>query len=137
MCSNYWTSSIVLFSKGNNEREVGIIRIDPDWKVILTSDSFGSKGSDWLRLDFGLDRRSRIELDWFLIDLHQTRLKTFLDWPGWIRISSDIDFGMNFIPELFLEQIRHLIDYYMLVTFLNAACRKSLGLFVKIIPQNR
>ena len=30
-----------------------------------------------------------------------------------------------------------LLKDYIIVTFLNAACRESLGLFVKIIPQNR
>ena len=73
---------------------------------ILTSDSWGLK--DWSGFipiqSLGL---TRIETDWFLTELHQTRLKTFFgltrmssNWRGnRFRNKSDW-FGMNFNPKL-------------------------------------
>ena len=43
----------------------------------------------------------------------------------------------NFDVTLFSSSKRLLVDYYTQVTFTNVAHRKPLGLFVKIILQNR
>ena len=73
---------------------------------IPTSQSWGLKDwSGFIRIQsLGL---TRIETDWFLIELHQTRLKTFFrltqmssDWRGnRFRNKSDW-FGMNVNPKL-------------------------------------
>ena len=73
---------------------------------IPTSDSWGLKDwSEFIRFQsLGL---TRIEMDWFLTELHQTRLKTFFgltrmssDWRGnRFRNKSDW-FEMNFNPKL-------------------------------------
>ena len=81
---------------------LGLIRIENSVLIILTSDSFGLRTSFGLiRIrNFGLSRiksdrilfriknlgLTRIETDWFLIDLHQARLKTFF---GLNRMSWD------------------------------------------------
>ena len=73
---------------------------------IPTSDSWGLKDwSGFIRIQsLGL---TRIETDWFLTELHQTRLKTYFgltrmssEWRGHrFRNKSDW-FGMNFNPKL-------------------------------------
>ena len=76
---------------------------------IPTSDSWGLKDwSGFIRIQsLGL---TRIETDWFLTELHQTRLKTFFrltrmssDWRGNRFRNNSVWFGMNFNPKLLPE----------------------------------
>ena len=120
-----------------NESEVGILRIDSDWVFRLNHSDLGFI---WIKNFFriNLDWKSRIEsdwfgwiliwiknlglirieTDWFLIELHQTRLKTFfgltrmsLDWRG-NRFRNESDwFGMNFNPKLY-QGIKRYVNRY-------------------------
>ena len=102
-----WMISDQFFSP--NESEVGIIRVDSDWE-------FSSNHSDLGFIRIGRLGLAQIEFwfglkisDWFLINLHQTRLQTYFGLTRIefvrIRISERIGinlifFVMNFNPKL-------------------------------------
>ena len=84
-----------------NHSNLGFIRIDSDWKLVLDQSELGliCIDLDW-KLGFGLVRTysirclgiNRMKSDWFLIVFHQTKYKTFFGLvrkqiPEWLGIA--------------------------------------------------